>query len=1041
MSEGHSAQAIHTGSDGGPNRPRRSPSVDPIDRPSRDRTQTGLALRQIAGGVSTSPPTLPSQPDDDDELISFGTTEDRFDPSEPTAAAPTHIHDGDDDIDIEDVVPSPHITPPPPYSSTTVPTSQTQQEAELAIPPSHGEALHPTPETPASHESGQTPHTDAEMSDAASAPRPPSSASSIDADVGDYIAGEETIAPVTEAQTIPILSTDYGFDYGMNACVQHLNVVKEYLATNRRIIRLCLTEPEPQSTDALAADDFWASALTAVDQITSLISYIAPGERRHIDACSREYEDLLLDAAVITRDASTTRQRLRFEAHTVKHQPGPASFRPDLHARRLDIDGQATARQRDADAADETERLMAQRGSTNAKGKAVDTGSRFTWGNAPPIDPSQRIDIQSRSRLFPGVQQPGPPATPSPDPTPVTAVRNWAEGLPPTTLHEPPKRLIDRLSTPFPTDTHHDEPMTEDDWNVVQRAPEPAAVAAPAPAPAIRTNKRKTRTSPRPRIPTPAPAPIVQPAPKPVATDFASDYQRFVKRTGIQNPLDALDSYTHLQSLHREATDGIPTTAVRPNLPPSTAPPSPRAGSRGSSAGPAHKKPKRAPMSVSKLLYISYTHARLIPNINVRKPAPLILDQIKAITAALLREQPSQAAPLASVTYRRAAWNRQGSTFTLTLDDVPNKDTAVAVKNVVATALNVANFELSIKRHEYISSVVFHNVAGITFTDHNQPQKLEPMQVLADAINRSTNGTWKKALRDGDITEARWAPFRAGSTNATLFVNINDTSLYAVTNALQGSRLSFDNGDSICMGVIDKTTMPQCGRCYRYGHSPGACRLPAQRCCLCGSHHEAYHHDNFVTMHGANAYPVRCVNCFLPHRSDSKDCIFYKRRALTTWINDAYAYMAHADPTQPPQDLTAVVPVRRETRTAAPGLRIDDPHYDPNAWHSAGFGPHGRKNTAKAPPPAAPPAPRAPPRAPTYAPHPATGPPSGPIAGPSNGPNTRTWQQAMTKEDSYSPIPPRPESRESPAQRGGHRRAPKPKKDPAQRGARYSPLE
>ncbi|KAI1787687.1 hypothetical protein LXA43DRAFT_1098052 [Ganoderma leucocontextum] len=635
---------------------------------------------------------------------------------------------------------------------------------------------------------------------------------------------------------------------------------------------------------------------------------------------------------------------------------------------------------------------MAQRG-TNAKGKAVDKGTRFTWGNAPPIDPAQRIDVQSRTCLFPGVPQTGPPATPSPDPTPVTAVRTWAEGLPPTTLHEPPKRLIDRLSTPFPADntTHREEPMMEDNWDV-------------------------TRESPKPRIPTPAPAPIVQPALKPVATDFASDYQRFVKRTGIQNPLDALDSYTHLQSLHRQATmlDGPPTAADRPNLPPSTAPPSPHAGSCGSSAGPAHKKPKRAPMSISKLLYISYTHARLIPNINLHKPTPLILDQIKAITSALLREQPSQAAPLASVTYRRAAWNRQGSTFTLTLDDIPNKDTAVAVKNVVATALNVANFELSIKRHEYISSVVFHNI------------------VLADAINRSTNGTWKKALRDSDITEARWAPFRAGSTNATLFVNINDMSLYAVTNALQGSRLSFDNGDSTCMGVVDKTTMPQCGQCYRYGHSPGACRLPAQRCCLCGSHHEAYHHDNFVTMHGANAYPVGYVNCFLPHRSDSKDCIFYKRRASTTWINDAYAYMAHADPAQPPQDLTAVVPVRRETRTATPGLRIDDPHYDLNAWHSTGFGPHGRKNTAKAP---------SAPRAPTYAPHPVAGSSTGPIAGPSNGPNTHTWQQAMTEEELYSPLPPRPTSREGPAQRGGRRRAPKPKKDPAQRGARYSPLE
>ncbi|KAI1785252.1 hypothetical protein LXA43DRAFT_1100535 [Ganoderma leucocontextum] len=650
MSEGHGAQAVHTSTDGGPSHPRRFPSVNPIDRPSCDRTQTGIALRQIAGGISTSPPTFPSQPDDDDELISFRTTEDRFNPLEPTATVLMHTHD-DDDIDLEDAAPSPHITPLPPYSSTTVPTSQTQQEAELSIPPSHGEALRPTPattpETPASHEASQTPRTDAEMSDIASAPRPPSSASSVEADIDDYVASEETIALIADAQPIPLLTTTHGLDYGMHACVQHLNAVKEYLATNRRIIRVCLTDPAPGSITALAAGDFWASALTAVDQVTGLISYIAPGECRHIDTCTRTIEDVILDAAVVTREASSARQRLLFEAHTVKHQLTTASFCQDIHACHCNIDERTAARQHAADAAKETERLMAQRGSTIAKGKAVDKGTCFTWGNAPPIDPVQRIDVQSCTRLFSGVPQTGPPATPSPDPTPVTAVWTWAKGLPPTMLHEPHTHLIDRLSTPFPADniTHRDEPMTEDDWDVVQRAPDP------------------TRESPKPRIPTPTPALIVQPAPKPVATDFASDYQHFVKRTGIQNPLDTLDSYTHLQSLHRQATmlNGLPTAAHRPDPPLTTAPPSLRTGSRRSSAGPAHKKPKRAPMSVSKLLYISYTHARPILNINLRRPVPLILDQVKAITSALLREQPSQVAPLASVTYRRAAWNRQGS--------------------------------------------------------------------------------------------------------------------------------------------------------------------------------------------------------------------------------------------------------------------------------------------------------------------------------------------------------------------------------------------
>ena len=83
--------------------------------------------------------------------------------------------------------------------------------------------------------------------------------------------------------------------------------------------------------------------------------------------------------------------------------------------------------------------------------------------------------------------------------------------------------------------------------------------------------------------------------------------------------------------------------------------------------------------------------------------------------------------------------------------------------------------------------------------------------------------------------------------------------------------------------------------CWQFGHTAIQCCNASQSCQLCGAGHKVYHHDNFVELHGANAYPLCCANCFLPHQADSKDCPFYKHKNNSQWLTNAYEYTSHID--------------------------------------------------------------------------------------------------------------------------------------------------
>ena len=369
-----------------------------------------------------------------------------------------------------------------------------------------------------------------------------------------------------------------------------------------------------------------------------------------------------------------------------------------------------------------------------------------------------------------------------------------------------------------------------------------------------------------------------------------------------------------------------------------------------SSCPPGPKKPRIAPPpkvdAASKRLYFSYRNPQLAPAIEKQLREAEVQDLVAQQMTALADTQPEASAPLLDVLIKRCSWNRARNSLTVLLRDVPNKDTAAALKGVVAYVLNIPTFELLARRHEYATGLAFYTVRAVQFDHNNHPSTLDAMETLLDAIRRTNSPAWTEALDDHSITDARWGPIRDGPT-ATLFISLNDTSSAALANLLVGSDLVFFNGTRTAMALQPKETLPQCGMCWRFGHRATQCRIPQPKCVLCGSSHEVADHDRFVAIHGAQAFPTKCVNCLLPHRSDSKSCDFYRNRSSQQWVADAYDFMTHIDDTSDPSSipglhgrasLATLVPKRKAPRPPTP---TPTNHTNVNyIWRDAGEGSH-----------------------------------------------------------------------------------------------------
>ena len=443
--------------------------------------------------------------------------------------------------------------------------------------------------------------------------------------------------------------------------------------------------------------------------------------------------------------------------------------------------------------------------------------------------------------------------------------------------------------------------------------------------------------------------------------------------TGISNPVEVLQQYTALRDVHQAALN-LNVNALSASSPdPTHVRQGGESHSSSSSRPPAGKKVKLSTpkvTSASKRLIFQYNSRRDIPPPNRQTPTALIRDSLAGQLATRIHHNDLSDLPLAGLTVRDATWNCALSTLTVIFGEIPTKEAAIILKDMVVDILNIATPHISVRHHEYTSGLVFPHVNAISFSPHDgRPLELDAMHTLSTAINRSSHQGWLEALTGGLITEARWAPLR-GSATSLLFVELSDSSTTALANTLVGTTLHFENGHRRAIPQERRQNQaPQCSMCWQFGHTAIQCRNASQSCQLCGAGHEVYHHDNFVKLHGANTYLLCCTNCFLPHQADSKDCPFYKHKNNPQWLADTYEYMSHIDqhacPSQIPgtnnlPGLDAIISsVPGQTTTVRDAQGRDVPPSLPRTnyvWQNAGSGSHpnvARPLNAARPPPIA----------------------------------------------------------------------------------------
>ena len=323
---------------------RRPPSVDPIDREARERTSTGQQIALIRGGASSSPPRLPQPPPDDDDLLSYGTNDweqgstDEA-PNTPVSTAPpttpTTTDNETRDTRLQTLLaqnalattssPEPGI-PAPPY--TPAPSYTGSEEASHSRSPSPILA----DEEPHRSDSTSDPHP------TSGAPRPPvpssptadqiamlSEQERTDAglDITDYAYGDAEIPEPGSIPDISPISTQFGADYGLAQCTQHLQVVKTYLSRNRRILRVL---------DDTCGGDFatkWDHMMVTLDVLNATVPQIRSDERTHVETVESFIQDLILDAVVIHRNYHDI-TRADFKVNLTNHQTPIASFSDEL---------------------------------------------------------------------------------------------------------------------------------------------------------------------------------------------------------------------------------------------------------------------------------------------------------------------------------------------------------------------------------------------------------------------------------------------------------------------------------------------------------------------------------------------------------------------------------------------------------------------------------------------------------------------------------------------------------------------------------------
>ncbi|KAI0691545.1 hypothetical protein C8Q76DRAFT_574822, partial [Earliella scabrosa] len=84
-------------------------------------------------------------------------------------------------------------------------------------------------------------------------------------------------------------------------------------------------------------------------------------------------------------------------------------------------------------------------------------------------------------------------------------------------------------------------------------------------------------------------------------------------------------------------------------------------------------------------------------------------------------------------------------------------------------------------------------------------------------------------------------------------------------------------------------SLPQCTRCFTFGHFWRKCTLSYSICEVCAGEHTAKQHRQFTTCcqdRPANeaCTHFRCANCGGPHPATHATCEFVQNRSDASWI-------------------------------------------------------------------------------------------------------------------------------------------------------------
>ncbi|PIL30329.1 hypothetical protein GSI_07513 [Ganoderma sinense ZZ0214-1] len=704
---------------------RRPPSVDPIDRASRDRTVLGTQIRQIRGGATTSPPQLPSQPDDGDDLLSYGTNEwmetdaqDSVDNSHPLPAPVATLLSHNLLASVSSPEPgeaAPPYTPAPSYPNSDA----TGVESNATPPPPDSLGQPPTDPAPSAPDAP-----DQTMAgDDSSRPASPDTSGA-----GEEFASLSAAERSTHSLTLTDLALGKSDFDGDEVPPFPPSPQTTFLVKNRRILRLLL------EADEGGAPSRWEHFLLCLDGLNATVPLVEPDVRAHVETVNIGIEDLVLDtvASLVSLEMPTASLR---NGRRLQPQPHPSGIPSRNHGGRRAVPSPPLS----------------------------GFGGR-RWSPPPsPTHPMEEVIPTVVDDRSPNIDTPN--TSQNPIPAPPSSLTTWFRGLPSTSIQPsppspitpapidktgrptlmdriaPPRSLLERLAPPPPPQpqlartehgfVHLPPPRPErltgpaapdffasraartgrfydPDAMADARAPTlPAAAPPPAPRPATppRNNRRKRKSA----SPAQPPTPLAQPQPSyPAATpDMATNYMQFVQTTRIPTPGEAYLKYQALRNFHAAALSRGDN-----QLGASSPEHSERRGgeSRDSSSSrpPASKKKKITVPKVdgaSKRLYIGYRSRDLAPPPNRQMTAVTIQDAANKHIRLLLTTQPEVSAPLTDVHLRRCTWNKPMTELAIVLQDTPNKDAQRAVKGVIAHVLDIATFDLTARPHEYITGV------------------------------------------------------------------------------------------------------------------------------------------------------------------------------------------------------------------------------------------------------------------------------------------------------------------------------------------------